>query len=229
MNQHSLKIKKGVEKLGMMYGVESVWKDFVELTALSIHNSSQPGNEAWGKNELRYHEIIKSYTKEEVTELAGFLGALVLALEEDGVADVLGEIYQSLEINKGGLGQFFTPQHVCELMARMVSGDMTSIIERDGFYTVSDPACGSGNLIIAHAKVAAEEGINYQKHLVAHACDIDKTAFHMTYTQLSLLGIPAVVQWGDSLAVNIHEEWKTLFLVKEYDNIVVDFLKTVAA
>ena len=63
--------------------------------------------------------------------------------------------------------------------------------------------------------VARKHGINYQEQVLFVAQDIDRTAAMMCYIQLSLLGCPAVVAIGDSLAKPYphpdNEVWHTLF------------------
>ena len=69
--------------------------------------------------------------------------------------------------------------------------------------------------LIAFANVAKKHGINYQKHVLFVAQDIDRTAAMMCYIQMSLLGCPAIVVIGDSLAKPFphpdNEVWCTLF------------------
>lgn len=55
-------------------------------------------------------------------------------------------------------------------------------------------------MLIAFANVAREHKLNYQRDVLFVAQDIDQTAALMCYIQLSLLGCPAVVIVGDSLA-----------------------------
>lgn len=50
------------------------------------------------------------------------------------------------------------------------------------------------------AETLKEQGYNYQHQLFVEAIDIDETCFKMAYTQLSILGIPARVMLGDTLA-----------------------------
>ena len=54
-------------------------------------------------------------------------------------------------------------------------------------------------MILAVAAVLKEKGIDYQKCLDVVAQDLDWNGVYMTYIQLSLLGIPAVVVQGDTL------------------------------
>ena len=66
--------------------------------------------------------------------------------------DLFGDAYEYLMnmyasgAGKSG-GEFFTPQEVSELLARIVIGDKTSVNK------VYDPACGSGSLLLKFAKI----------------------------------------------------------------------------
>lgn len=53
------------------------------------------------------------------------------------------------------------------------------------YISVNDPACGAGAMLIAFANVAKKHGINYQKHVLFVAQDIDRTAAMMCYIQMS--------------------------------------------
>ena len=83
------------------------------------------------------------------------------------------------------------------------------------YISVNDPACGAGAMLIAFANVAKKHGINYQEQVLFVAQDIDRTAAMMCYIQMSLLGCPAIVVIGDSLAKPFphpdNEVWCTLF------------------
>ena len=76
-------------------------------------------------------------------------------------------------------------------------------IEKDGFITVMDPACGSGGLVLAYAKALKKHNINYQSDLLIDVTDISDTCVYMVYIQLSLYGIPAIVKCGNTLTQEI--------------------------
>jgi hypothetical protein len=88
-------------------------------------------------------------------------------------------------------------------------------LKEKGYVRVNDPACGAGVMLIAFANAAKRHGINYQKQVLFVAQDIDRTAAMMCYIQLSLLGCPATVVIGDSLAKPFlhpdNEAWYTPF------------------
>ena len=72
--------------------------------------------------------------------------------------DLFGDAYEFLmtmyasSAGKSG-GEFFTPQEVGELLARIVIMDKTSVNK------VYDPACGSGGLLLKFAKILGKENV----------------------------------------------------------------------
>lgn len=93
-------------------------------------------------------------------------------------------------------------------MASINVGDGNPYVDRDGFVTISEPACGAGGMVIACADALHDAGRNYQQSMHATCIDIDQRCVHMTYVQLSLLNIPAIVVHGNALSV---EAWGTWF------------------
>lgn len=160
---------------------------------------------------------MNSYQKEDQEAFPKMLGLVVLALEENPEQDFLGSLYHYLDLQQEQKGQFFTPYHICHFMSELqFAGDGKEVqIEKKGHISVNDPACGAGAMLIAFANVAKKHGINYQKQVLFIAQDIDRTAAMMCYIQLSLLGCPAIVAVGDSLAKPFphpdNEVWCTLF------------------
>lgn len=76
----------------------------------------------------------------------------------DAKIDLFGDAYEYLmnmyasNAGKSG-GEFFTPQEVSELLARIVIGERTSVNK------VYDPACGSGSLLLKFSKLMGQEHI----------------------------------------------------------------------
>lgn len=98
---------------------------------------------------------------------------------------------------------------------QFTDSEADEMLKERRYISVNDPACGAGAMLIAFANVARKHGINYQKHVLFVAQDIDRTAAMMCYIQMSLLGCPAIVVIGDSLAKPFphpdNEVWCTLF------------------
>lgn len=103
--------------------------------------------------------------------------------------DALGELYELLIASKGrrsNAGQFFTPMHLCDLMAKLNGADTPVTGKR-----VSDPSCGSGRTLIAfHVR-------NLGNTLYAE--DIDRTCAMMCVCNFLIHGCVGEVVWHDSL------------------------------
>lgn len=73
-------------------------------------------------------------------------------LEEDPFIDILGPIYQE-EASKGHrdmTGQFFTPWDLCRMIAQMQFSDWKpGPSPSGGLWTLQEPACGSGAMLLA--------------------------------------------------------------------------------
>ena len=185
-----------------------VFSDFVEMAAISLSNAIDKRQAE--SRESRYMEIVKRYAPDDLEQFPRMLAELVNELETKP-EDVLGHVFHELELHNKYRGQFFTPYPLCQMMAKMhaCNGHAQAIIEKRGFITAAEPACGSGAMVIALAEALRQEGINYQRHLHVTATDVSESCVHMAYLQLSLLHIPAVVVHGNSLSSEEFSHWYT--------------------
>lgn len=198
---------KLIHQLSYRHSTNKVFADFVEMSAIALSNATDQTQ--YEPREKRYLEIIKHYKPEELNEFPKLLGMLVNHLEE-APQDVLGEVFHALELHNERKGQFFTPFPICRMMAKMIVGDsQQDIINQYGFITISEPACGTGAMIIAAAQELKDSGINYQQTIHVTAVDLDATCVHAAYVQFSLLYIPAVVIHGNSLSLEEFSHWYT--------------------
>lgn len=185
-----------INKMSGCYSGYEIFSDWVKAAAISISNSAdQVRGDVWKKRKALYMEIAKRHGAEHMKIFSDMLGMLTLALE-DNMEDVLGKIYMKAGFGSRQTGQFFTPFHLSYLMAQ------TTIPEEFGEekpFTINEPSSGGGGAVIAAAKVLKDRGINFQKCMDVVAQDLDWKGVYMTYTQLSLLGIKAVVVQGDTL------------------------------
>ncbi len=95
---------------------------------------------------------------EKLVKLLDAIGDLGLGDFTDNTIDAFGDAYEYLmtmyasSAGKSG-GEFFTPQEVSELLARMTVVGKTSVNK------VYDPACGSGSLLLKFAKVLGRDNV----------------------------------------------------------------------
>ena len=175
-------------------GSRQAFRDCVEMGAISIANRWDFRQE----REERYLAIVKHYTREQLETLARMFGYVSLSIAERW-HDCLGELYGDQELNIIEAGQFFTPYHVAQLMAKLALGNVADVIREKGFATLGEPAVGAGSLALAAAEEVEAQGFEIARMLCVTAIDINVTAVHMAYVQLALRGVPAVVIRGDAL------------------------------
>ena len=95
---------------------------------------------------------------EKLVKLLNAIGDLNFGNYQDNNIDLFGDAYEFLmtmyasSAGKSG-GEFFTPQEVGELLARIVIMDKTSVNK------VYDPCVGSGGLLLKFAKILGKENV----------------------------------------------------------------------
>lgn len=95
---------------------------------------------------------------EKLVKLLNAIGDLPIGNYDDNSIDLFGDAYEYLmtmyaaNAGKSG-GEFFTPQEVSELLARI------TVVDKKEVNKVYDPACGSGSLLLKFAKVLGKENV----------------------------------------------------------------------
>jgi len=197
-NERKDEFVKSINNLGYKYPTWKIFSDFCQMAAISLY---QPfaRDEAL---EEQYLKVIGAYPKEDMVIFPKLLSLVIDGLSSR-LGDFLGEAFMELELGNKYKGQFFTPYHISKFMAQIL-GDNTKATER-----LSEPACGSGGMIIARADALSQQKINYQEVMEVQAVDLDELCVHMCYIQLTLLHIPAEVIHGNSLSFEVFETWYT--------------------
>ena len=186
--------------------VVTVFSDFVRIAACAV---------ACQTREDEYFEVIRRYAKEEQRELANAFAYLVDEMEDHPFCDVLGEYYQIIasKASRDGRGEFFTPEAISELMAR-ISLNAEEVIEKGNPITLGEPTCGAGGMILQVAKQLSPERTGLEESYVdllrVTAQDISPVACDMTYINTSLWGIPARVLLGNTLTNEVTAGWKNI-------------------
>ena len=109
-------------------------------------NSAKLGNSVIERNK----KLVKLVSKIGSLDFGGAF--------QDNSIDAFGDAYEYLmtmyasNAGKSG-GEFFTPQEVGELLARIAIGDRKSVNK------VYDPCCGSGGLLLKFAKILGKENV----------------------------------------------------------------------
>ena len=195
--------------LGQKYSTWQVFEDFLALSAISISNSVDRFH--FDEREKEYLKIIKKYDKTEVNTFPKIFSTLIMALEQNAERpkDILGVLFHKLELHNKYHGQFFTPNHICDFMGQITFSQQNEILKQKDYVTVAEPCCGSGALILGFACAMANNKHDFQRQMKVLATDIDIKCVYMTYIQLSLYGIPAIVTHGNSLTNEKWSQWYT--------------------
>ena len=141
LNEHLTNIFRSIEESAMNTPSEDDLRGLFSDFAVD--------NAALGSTVIKRNQLLAKVLK---TVASMDLGARYDDTENDTIGDTyeyLMQMYAS-EAGKSG-GQFFTPQQVSELLARIASWQNPDIQK------VYDPACGSGSLLLKFAKTVGKE------------------------------------------------------------------------
>lgn len=187
-------IINGINRMAGSYHAQDIFQDWVQMSGISISNQLFFDQ----RLEEQYLTLAKKYNDEQLKEMCRWTARLVELFEND-INDYLGSIYMMLNAGNSRTGQFFTPFHVCVLMAKAVltgySGEKI---------TANEPSvCGGANFL-AVAKEIQRLGYDYQSLLDVVAQDLDYKCVWMSYLQFSFAGISAICVQGNTLQNEIN-------------------------
>ncbi|MBW8017924.1 MAG: N-6 DNA methylase [Planctomycetes bacterium] len=149
---------------------------------------------ALNRQEDKYMETIRAMDKRAVTITSQIVGMLMKVLCYDYcIWDYLGEVYMQIaSMSKSKvLGQFFTPFHICEMMAKVQLGNIKSLISKsqreNRRVSIMEPCVGSGAMLLACKKIIIEEvGLSGLDHFEFFGQDIDPVCVKMCRIQMIL-------------------------------------------
>ena len=190
------------EILGRKHSRMQVFEDFLTIAHCALW--IPPTFEAFIEKENEYKRVMAKYTTFEHDAFIEVFARLSLLMEEEH-DDYLGTLYNLLQLSSRKRGEVYTPMHIAELLAEIQMGEHP--VEEQA--SVMDPACGSGALIIGYARVLNKKGVNASEKMYAECTDISLLACKMAFIQLSLMGVPAQVKWGNALKNEYQQAWFT--------------------
>lgn len=207
-------IVKDIEKASYEVDTFRFVSDLFECGAIAISNAVDLVQK--DEREERYLQIIKSYKPTQQKSLAEIFAKIYALLSsvvyDDGrFNDNLGELFMRCNLGNKITGQFFTPYNVSSMMARcLLDNDrLKEKADKGEIITINDPCCGGGGMLIAALEVLHSLGVNYARNCFMEANDIDLRCVHMTYLQLALAGVPAIVRHQDILTRDCWSVWYT--------------------
>lgn len=172
------------------------WLDLLLYTYLSFTAKVAGNIKQHEAYEEQYLAIVETYKDDEtqgkrnIDLFAKAMAALVNEMT-DTEQDVLGSLYME-HITSGEGGQFFTPAPVTEMMVRMIHPTKE-------YATISDPACGSGRMLLAAHKVNPTARL--------YGTDIDQRCAKICALNCFLFGCRATIIWGNTLTMEAWGCW----------------------
>ncbi|WP_340151905.1 strawberry notch C-terminal domain-containing protein [uncultured Sneathiella sp.] len=230
--KHEREIYKLIDDADPSRRISDKWEDFLTLASCAHRGAALPqDSDAWRENESRYLDVVDRYRRnkrlsdirENFPNALGHLTAACRQYEDD----TLGRLHMQIAPNSA-LGQEFTPYEMALLMTELTSSTleaekMQQLNSGKGFVEFSDPTSGSGVMAIAQAESLLRKHLDPTQHMRAYLTDIDHRACDMSYLNMALRDIPALVTHGNTLTQEIHSQSMTpAFVRARYEDIIKD-------
>jgi len=190
------------------YGTEfnQIFNNFLFLGSssfLQAHNQFTTGSI---DHELEGKVIERQKKAKNWKKYAEAMGILSWYLTHNH-SDFLGPILEHTEMQNKYVGQFFTPPTLNSVITSLLMQEHTP--NDNNRLRISEPCCGSGGMVISMVSKLKGQGFG-PRHYFVQAQDLDLRCVRMTYIQLSLLAVPAVVIHGDTLKNESITEYPTI-------------------
>ncbi|MDB5285264.1 MAG: Type restriction enzyme protein [Mucilaginibacter sp.] len=147
----------------------------------------------WDNAELHNQALETYQTHPKATQLVNLV--TLIGDASGDFCDPLGELYQQA-ISNGHNGQYWTPENLCGMIASMSIGETLEDGQR-----ILDPACGSGRMLLAAAKL--------NRHALFHGADLDLTCCKMSLVNMMLNSLTGEIAHMNSLSNEFFTGFKT--------------------
>lgn len=197
--------------------------DIFELGALSISNQFDKRKCVYDRREEEYKKVAEKY-KDNFGFIANLFNKIYVLLStqtnpRNRFNDWLGELYMQSQTQSSKAGQFFTPFCVSKICAELAIDPNIVQAAKDGdkIITIHEPTVGAGGMVLAGLDILYNKHrFNYTRNVFVDCGDTDKRCVHMTYLQLALAGVPAVVWHRDGLSLETWDCYHTPALCMQW-------------
>ncbi|RYY49288.1 MAG: SAM-dependent DNA methyltransferase [Chitinophagaceae bacterium] len=161
----------------------TAFTDMLDWTLLPFKRYENKSEQQAALDTYRNHKKVN-----ELIELVKMIGDLA-----EGFRDPLGELFMQA-ISNGHNGQYFTPEPICDMMAMMQMGDLA-----DGS-KINDPACGSGRMLLAAAKI--------NRSSLLYGADLDITCCKIALLNMLLNSLTGEIARMNTLSNEFYKGFK---------------------
>jgi type I restriction-modification system DNA methylase subunit len=136
-------------------------------------------------------EPFKNYSETDQKKLVDLMVLLGEIMENngEGLYDALGDLFME-HLSFGKNGQFFTPPEIADMISKILFSENKIL---DG-QSVNDPACGSGRMFLAAAKI--------NRNFRFYGSDIDLVCVKMSVLNLALNNLIGEIVWGNPITMD---------------------------
>lgn len=175
-----------------------VFRDWTELMLAALQDDDET-----------YLDVLEEYDRgrdrdrgERNADLfAQAFGELQQTMGETNL-DVLGAVYEALDLGQHDQSIHFTPHGVARGLAELQVCTQDGEVAPEPPVRIADPACGSGRLLIFAARVQDEATLCFAK-------DKNSVCARMAALNCCFFNLDAVIVQGDSLQVARQRAWRT--------------------
>jgi len=154
--------------------------------------------------EAEYMRVVVTYQdKDDVRRMPELIAMVFEGVHAN--SDFLGSVSSELNVLDGKAGQFFTPYEVSRLMAEINLSNVAETIEAKGYFTIQEPACGAGGMILAAADVLDRLGFDPTTTMWVEAIDVASMCQKMAYLQCTLRGLSGRVHHANTLTLDNYQ------------------------
>lgn len=126
---------------GGKYSAVDIFKDLVTLETYFI-NATMLNNKDYANE---FDNVMKKYTANEQINMWNLVIELpMLYSKQTAPIDIMGEIFNCLNMSNTKTGQYFTPEHISKFIT-VSMGINTKEIEEQGYTLLVEPSCRVGN------------------------------------------------------------------------------------
>lgn len=195
-------------KLSQKYEQSRVWSDYLAFEVYKLYSDQVLAQKEAGNVLLQYeedeHHLFDKLSQEAWQVFTQYIGVT-------NWYDLFGTFHERLN-TKTSLGQFFTPESICNLMRNILEGPMDKPGTIKG-KKILDPTCGSGRNLLAYY---ARQPENY-----FFGSDIDLDCCKMSIINFAWHGITGEIVHKDALSSDCF--WHGWDIVSKDEDLIVPF------
>lgn len=177
------------------YDRSRVFRDWVELMFHAFQRDDPPYLAVMGT-----YDNSGEMGSRPADHFARATGALLAYMQRTN-EEALGQLFMEYAADKG-LKQAFTPPDLAKLMAALSLNTPPA----EGTFTISDPCCGAGCMLVHTAKMLTREQADRALFV---GQDIDPSCVYMTALNLMFFNLNGEVTLGNSLTDERRGTWRT--------------------